>query len=145
MFAELKKEKAAAIAKEQYERLGEICNEIGNFLSDLGNFDDALCEHKEEAHYCDITGDHLGKGVALRKQAECEIQLGEYQNAIKHSLKFIQVAEKHRNVLEKQRAHANMGYIYYETAVHEEVKEVKKEYLTKAKSALLKSLDICER
>ena len=117
-----------------------FCNSIGALLSEIGNkvqyvlyrvsglyfkecivmyciltgeYEQSLHYHKEELQLCDSLQDLLGLAVSHRKIGESLASLCQFNEALKHQQKYLELAQDLNNMKEIQRAHTTIGRVWY--------------------------------
>ena len=111
----------------------------------LGDFEDAIVEHEQELVICESLGDALGAAVAHRRIGECCSELGQYDRALCHMKRHLELAKSCGNLVEQQRAHATIGRTHYQRAeTCENGSDEEKQALDNAESSFVQSYRLCE-
>ncbi|KAM3840983.1 tonsoku-like protein [Vipera latastei] len=133
-------------SKEKARRRGDqkeeatLCNQLGEVLARHGRFQEALDEHRLELQLLESSKDLIGCAVAHRKIGECLAELENYEAALKHQRRHLELASSVSNGVEEQRAWATIGRTYMFMAESEPLGEA----LQEAEKAFMKSLGVLE-
>lgn len=73
----------------------------------------ALRYHTQDLEISQRSGKPLDIAVAHRKVGEMFSELGEFQEAISHQERYLEITEDQDNLVEQQRAHATLGRTFY--------------------------------
>ncbi|KAM9777573.1 tonsoku-like protein [Neosynchiropus ocellatus] len=140
---EIKQLQKAKLKAQQNRNLREeanICNQLGELLSRIGDYEAAIQEHQQELALSEVSNDVIGRAVANRKIGECFAELGNIDAALKHQRCHLDLARSVRDHAEEQRALATIGRTYlfrYES-------DQSKKSLELAEDAFKKSLAIVD-
>lgn len=138
----LQRDKAKALAKKNYREAANTCNCLGRKYSDLGQYSEAIDEHKEELELCDKLKDPLGQAIAHRNIGECLSMTNHFKTALIHLREYLRIAAELDNVSEQQRAAATFGRTYW---LHYNADTIKNQSsLEKARDLYERSLKIAE-
>lgn len=105
-------DKKRAVSQCKWKQAAELCNFLGNKLSEWGQLDSALAEHEEELSLCQRLDDEAGCALAHRCIGEVCSQMQDYRRALKSLKLFLDISEKRKDVVEMQRAWATIGRTY---------------------------------
>nr|XP_033789816.1 tonsoku-like protein isoform X2 [Geotrypetes seraphini] len=135
-------EKAKSKAQKTGNLMEEaaLCNQLGEILAKNGQFQEAIEEHRQELQIFEGLCDPIGCAVANRRIGECFAELGNYEAALKHQHRHLDLACSVSDDTEEQRALATIGrtYLYmYEGSQTDRTLEA-------AENAFLKSLAIVD-
>ncbi|XP_017881468.1 tonsoku-like protein [Ceratina calcarata] len=126
------------------KQLAEIVKELGDAYYEIGKYEDALQEYKEQLETCDALGDKLNAAVSHRMIGETHVNLGNYEDALDHQNLYLEGAKETENLLEEQRAYATLGRTYFCWAESlSEDSEKRPDALRSAKKAYMKSIRLC--
>ena len=93
----------------------------------------------------EAVNDSLGAAIAHRKIGECLSEyLSEYELALEHQMKHLQMSRQLNDFTEEQRALATIGRTYFIWADASD-KKGKTGRLQRAIEAYLSSLDVCDK
>ena len=110
-----------------------------------GDFEDAIVEHEQELVLCESLDDQLGAAVAHRRIGECCSEMGQYDRALCHQRRHLELAKSCGNVIEQQRAHATIGRTHYQRAeTCAAGTDDEKRALNSAEHSFVQSLKLCE-
>jgi tetratricopeptide (TPR) repeat protein len=131
----LKNDKKKAISRSNWKEVAEICNFLGNKLSERGRLEESLNEHQEELVICSQRlKDVKGVMLAHRCLGEVYAEMQEYNKSLKHLKVYLESAEKTKDAVEIQRSWATLGRTYF-----------MKEDLSNAESAFIMALKLADR
>jgi NF-kappa-B inhibitor-like protein 2 len=82
----------------------------------VGDYEDAIVEHEQELVLCESLEDQLGAAVAHRRIGECCSEMGQYDRALCHQRRHLELAQTCGSIIEQQRAHATIGRTHYQRA-----------------------------
>lgn len=136
-------DKAKAKAKKNWKEMAEICNYLGDMYSSIGEYDEAIEQHKEELDCSRRQNDDLGLAVAYRRIGECHSELDEFVQAINFHQKYLDIVRKLNNLVEVQRAWATLGRTFFMQYSADPKKY--KDSLSTAEEAHLKALHLTDR
>uniref|UniRef100_A0A8C5GV39 Tonsoku-like protein n=1 Tax=Gouania willdenowi TaxID=441366 RepID=A0A8C5GV39_GOUWI len=137
---QLHKAKVKAQASRNLKEEANICNQLGEMLARIGDYEAAIQEHQQELSLSEVLNDVIGRAVANRKIGECYAEMGNIEAALKHQRCHLDLARSVRDHAEEQRALATIGRTYlfrYET-------DQSKNSLKHAADAFRKSLAIVD-
>lgn len=127
-------DKNRALAKSNWKEAAELCNFLGNKLSEQGKLEAALTEHEEELRLCHQLKDEAGCALAHRCIGEVYAEMTDYKKALRSLKLFLQISEKRKDMAEIQRAWATIGRAY-----------LLKDDLTHAQTSFTMALKLAEK
>ncbi|PSN40124.1 Tonsoku-like protein [Blattella germanica] len=149
MDAEIQKwirRKKKASNEGNLEQLSHACSKLAELYTKTSCYAEALAEYKQEATVYEAQGNKIKLAVANRMIGEVFSSMEDYEKALKHQVKHLELAREEGSEVEEQRALATIGRTYFCQA--ESSSSDRDEYkilLTNAKNAYKKSLTLCER
>ena len=110
-----------------------------------GDYDDAIVEHEQELALSDTLEDQLGAAVAHRRIGECCSEMGQYDRALCHQQRHLELARCCGSKIEQQRAYATIGRTHYQQAETCDAGSAEeKTALDQAEQSFKQSLAVCE-
>ncbi|XP_030571588.1 tonsoku-like protein [Drosophila novamexicana] len=94
------------------EQLAVSCNQLGDFYNQLGKYNEAAREYKQEATIYASMGKELETAKAKRMLGEMFTLLCEYDAAKDHINDYLKIAKRLQNKVEQQRAYATLGRVH---------------------------------
>ncbi|XP_017861360.1 PREDICTED: tonsoku-like protein isoform X1 [Drosophila arizonae] len=94
------------------EQLAVSCNQLGDFYYQLGRYNEAAKEYKQEAAIYSSMGKELETAKAKRMLGEMFTLLCEYDAAKDHINDYLKIAKRLQNKVEQQRAYATLGRVH---------------------------------
>ncbi|XP_063306973.1 tonsoku-like protein [Pelobates fuscus] len=137
---QLEKAKCKAQKAGNLKEEAVVCNQLGEILARSARFREAIEEHRQELRISEGLGDVIGCAVANRKIGECFAELENYEAALKHQRRHLDLAQSVSCDLEEQRALATIGRTYLYMCEAGRASEAH----GPAEEAFLKSLSIVE-
>ncbi|MED6259278.1 hypothetical protein ATANTOWER_020146 [Ataeniobius toweri] len=137
---QLQKAKSKAQASKNLKEEANICNQLGELLSKIGDYEAAIREHQQELTLSEVLNDVIGRAVANRRIGECYAEMGNIEAALKHQRCHLDLARSVRDHAEEQRALATIGrtfLFWYES-------DQSKNSLKQAEDSFRKSLAIVD-
>ena len=114
-----------------------------NFTT-LGKHEDALRERRCELALYEATHDHLGMARAHRMIGECLCSLDDYESALKHQRKHLEISKQLDNLVEQQRALATIGRTLFMCGQQATDSSQSSQHLVESLEVYLKSLEVCD-
>ncbi|XP_048831578.1 tonsoku-like protein [Brienomyrus brachyistius] len=137
---QLQKAKIKAQSTSNLKEEASLCNQLGEALARIGEFEAAIEEHRQELALSEVLQDVIGSAVANRKIGECFAELGNIETALKHQRRHLELARSVRDAAEEQRALATIG----RTFLFRFESDQSRESLQHAEDAFRKSLSIVD-
>ncbi|XP_075405211.1 tonsoku-like protein [Tenrec ecaudatus] len=137
---QLSKAKAKAQRSGQVREEAALCHQLGELLACHGRYAEALEEHRLELQLRESADDPLGCAVAHRKIGERLAELEDFEGALKHQHRYLELACSLSNHVEQQRAWATIGRTYLDIQEHSQSQDA----LLQAQAAFEKSLAIVD-
>uniref|UniRef100_A0A8C5RD83 Tonsoku-like protein n=1 Tax=Leptobrachium leishanense TaxID=445787 RepID=A0A8C5RD83_9ANUR len=109
---QLEKAKCKAQKSGNLKEEAAVCNQLGEILARGARFKEAIEEHRQELRISESLGDVIGCAVANRKIGECFAELENYEAALKHQRRHLDLAQSVSCDIEEQRALATIGRTY---------------------------------
>ncbi|XP_025116269.1 tonsoku-like protein isoform X2 [Pomacea canaliculata] len=142
-ISRLQRYKKKAEQKNDLKEVAHILNQLGELLSQNGNYTEAIEEHERERIISEGLGDKIGEAVACRKIGECHCALAQYDKALEFQHQHLVLAQECRDQVEVQRALATIGRTHLCQAETQTLKLAKLS-LDKAEHSFIKALETCE-
>jgi NF-kappa-B inhibitor-like protein 2 len=136
-------DKTKAKGKQNWKEIGLICNYLGDLYASVGEYEDAIEQHKEELDCSRRQNDELGVAVAYRRIGECHSELDEFAQALNFHQKYLDIVRKLNNLVEVQRAWATLGRTFFMQYSADPKKY--RESLNTAEESHLKALNLTDR
>ncbi|XP_045142634.1 tonsoku-like protein [Echinops telfairi] len=137
---QLRKAKAKAQRSGQVREEAALCHQLGELLACHGRYAEALEEHRLELQLRESADDPLGCAVAHRKIGERLAELEDFDGALKHQHRYLELARSLSSHVEQQRAWATIGRTYLDIQEHSQSQDA----LLQAQAAFEKSLAIVD-
>ncbi|XP_062935624.1 tonsoku-like protein isoform X2 [Cynocephalus volans] len=137
---QLSKARARAQRSGQLREEAAVCHQLGELLAGHGRYAEALAEHRQERQLLESAGDALGCAVAHRKIGERLAEMQDYEAALQHQHRYLELAGSLSNHTELQRAWATIGRTHLDIYDHCQSREA----LLQAQAAFEKSLTIVD-
>lgn len=141
------------IRKKQYAtrnnnllQLAEVTRSLGDIYYENEELKKALQEYTEQLRICESLKDKLSCAIAHRMIGEVYVSLGNYEQALIHQNLYLQGAKDMKNLIEEQRAFATLGRTHFclaDSLLSQSQEQ--KEALANAKSAYVKSMELCDQ
>ncbi|KAK9510961.1 hypothetical protein O3M35_005628 [Rhynocoris fuscipes] len=143
----LKKKKEKALSDGNLNHLFNVCKELADLYFSQELFNEALEEYKEMERISEANHQKIDVARCNRMIGEVYCEIGEFDKALKHQLKHLNISCEKEDKVEQQRALATIGRTYFLLAEsYQELKSRDKdEALSNAKKYFLKSLSVCEQ
>ncbi|XP_031774603.1 tonsoku-like protein, partial [Apis florea] len=126
------------------QQLAEIVKELGDIYFENSKYEEALQEYTQQLEICNVLGDKLNIAIAHRMIGEIHVNIGTYEEALKHQNLYLEGAKDIKNLLEEQRAYATLGRTYFCWAESlPEKSEKKADVLINARKVYMKSIRLC--
>ncbi|KAM5280683.1 tonsoku-like protein [Ctenodactylus gundi] len=137
---QLSKAKAKAQRSGQLREEAAFCHQLGELLAGHGRYSEALEEHQQELRLLEGAQDPLGCAVAHRKIGERLAEMEDYDAALQHQHRYLELAGSLSNHAELQRAWATIGRTHLDIHDHCQSRDA----LLQAQDAFEKSLAIVD-
>ncbi|MPC13791.1 Tonsoku-like protein [Portunus trituberculatus] len=147
-IARLEREKRRALNKNNLREVANLSNLLGQELQEIGDYEGALAQHKEEGALCEALKDTIGRAISHRRRGEVYCDMGVWEKALHHQHQHLLLAKEAESLVEEQRAYATIGRTHLQRAddcASNGQEEDKAKALTEAEKAFLRSLSTCER
>jgi len=131
---------------EQYTEDGEWSRARGSYLymQILGRHKDALHERQCELTLYEALCDQLEVAKAHRMIGECLCSLEDYDNALSHQRKHLDISKQLDNLVEQQRALATIGRTLFMCSDQKD-NQGHQQLLMESLQAYLSSLEVCDQ
>ncbi|XP_064599134.1 tonsoku-like protein [Liolophura sinensis] len=141
----LRKEKKRAERKDNLKEVAKLCNVIGELLAKNGLYQDAIAEHYSELALSEALDDRIGSAIACRKIGECFSEIGDFEKALSHQNRYLELAKVCGDTLEEQRAWATLGRTYLLKSEGVRERPAVNKASQQAEKAFIHSLEVCEK
>nr|XP_018915883.1 PREDICTED: tonsoku-like protein [Bemisia tabaci] len=108
-----KRRKEKASTSGNLPNLYNACKELGEVYQREERFEEALQEYRAAEKIARSIGNKIDIGVANRMIGEVLCCLGEFDQAIEHQKKHLDLSKEEKNLVEEQRALATLGRTYF--------------------------------
>ncbi|XP_076272195.1 tonsoku-like protein [Rhynchophorus ferrugineus] len=123
--------------------LVSVCTDLAQYYFSEQKFPEAIREYQVVSKIYKSEDKMLLYGQANRGIGEAYMELHEYEKALKHFGIYLDMSKQENNLLEQQRAFAQLGHMYL-TWYLELASVADKTHLNKAYEYFMKSLKKCE-
>lgn len=106
------KRKEKARTDGNREQLAVSCHQLGDYYNQLGKYNDAVDEYKQEASIYASMGKELETAKAKRMLGEMYTLLCDYDTAKDHINDYLKIVKRLQNKVEQQRAYATLGRVH---------------------------------